>query len=313
METFLTDFRGGVFELPVLTAWKFSYGAGLPCDAFEICFAYDKSMLSLLSEAVRFRAVFEGKTVFVGPVDEFEVRAGEKGCLASIRGRSLAALLLDNEAEAAQYFSAGLDTILERYVLPWGISDIRKNASPRAQALVVASGSSCWRVLEDFLWFGCGVKPRFSREGVLLLGETPGERLAIDGSCAVFEAVLKEKRYGVISEALVKNKALGTVNRVENAEFIQRGGHCRRVVNVPRNTRFDTMRSTGEYQIARSREEEMMLSLSLPTLFGAFPGDVIQLSGTALGLEGSFFVGRSCCFADGEGAGTEIILTRRVE
>ena len=310
MNTYLVDFEGASYELPVLLEWKFSYGCDLPCDAFEIAFIYDKAMLSMLTNAVRFRAEHEGKTVFVGVVDDFEASVSENGCIVTVNGRGLAALLLDNEAEAAQYYAASLDMILEKYVYPLGITQVKKNVSAPQQALVVDSGASMWSVLEDFLWFGCGVKPRFSKDGVLLLGEETGTSFSADGNTAITKQVLKRKRYGVISEVLVKNKALGTSETVENTEFNQSGGCCRRVVNVPRKTRYDAMHATGEYQISQSKVGELLISLTVPQLFAAFPGDSIELCDSPLGVAGDFFVSRTSCFANGEKAGTEIILTK---
>lgn len=311
MQAFLIDFKGGSYELPILLGWNISYGDSLPCDCFEVSFIYESRMLTMLSEAVRFKALHNEETVFFGVVDEFEVSAGEKGCTVSVRGRGMAALLLDNEAEAEELYGAGLDFILDRYVYPFGISQVRKNISPPSLSLVVGSGSSCWRVLEDFLWFGCGERPRFSRDGVLLLGAEEGKRFRIDRDTAALEQTLTCKRYGVISEVLVKNKALGASSVVENTEFLARGGNCRRVVNVPRYTRFDAMRSTGIYQIRQSRAEELMLSIMLPALFAAFPGDIVELDNSITGIDGNFVVGRTNCFAAPTGEGTEIILTER--
>ena len=65
MEIYLIDFKGNQNQLPVLLWWNFSYGYGLPCDAFEIGFIYDKKMLNMLSDTVRLRAVFEDETVFL--------------------------------------------------------------------------------------------------------------------------------------------------------------------------------------------------------------------------------------------------------
>ncbi|MEG0777252.1 MAG: hypothetical protein RR147_00890 [Oscillospiraceae bacterium] len=311
MEVCLVDFRGRSTALPVLLEWKFSYGSGLPCDAFEVCFIYEREMYAALSEAVRLRAVHEGATVFFGVVDEFEISVSENGSLVFVRGRGLAALLIDNEVEAAQYFSASLDMILERYVYPLGITQVKRNASPPPQSIVVDSGASAYKVLEDFLWFGCRALPRFGRDGTLLIGEEKGRRMAIGTGAAVLEQRFRKRRYGVISEAIVKNKALGATNCVKNVEFCQKGGSCRRVVNVPRRTRFDTMRSTGEYQIERSRENETMISISVPAIFAAFPGDVVEIYDSPLGVSGAYIVGKATCFASGDIAGTDIILTGR--
>lgn len=311
MDTYLTDYRGTNYKLPVLLEWNFSYGRELPCDAFHVSFAYDKAMLPILSDAVRFKAVYGNETVFLGVIDDFEVSISDKGSTVDIYGRGLAALLLDNEAEAAQYFAASLDIVLEKYVYPYGITQIRKNVDPPSQPLEVESGASAWKVLEDFMWFGCRIKPRFSKDGVLILGKEPGRKFSINSGTAGYEQTLKRKRYGVISEVLVKNRALGTLSTVENADFKQRGGSCRRVLNVPRKTRFDAMRATGEYQISRSKSEEFEISLVVPQIFAAFPEDVIELSSSSLGAEGIFYVDRTVCFADGESAGTEIILKNK--
>ena len=308
MDTYLIGYDGSSYTLPVLLEWKFSYGCALPCDAFEIAFVYDKAMLEMLANAVRFRAEHLGSTVFLGVVDDFEVSVSENGCVVTVNGRGLAALLLDNEAEAAQYYSASLDIILEKYVYPYGISDIRRNVYVSQQALVVDSGASLWRVLEDFVWFGCGAKPRFTKDGVLLIGKEKGQSLILDDNTSLTKMVLKQKRYGVISEVLVKNKALGVTETVENASFKEQGGSCSRIINVPRKTRYDAMRSTGEYQISRSKAEEMTVTLMVPYIFAAFPGDTIELTGGKLGISGEFLVSRTSCFADGDEAGTEIIL-----
>lgn len=309
MEAYLIGYDGRQYLLPALLRWKFSYGAALPCDAFELSFLYDTSMAEMLEAGRRLRAVHEGKTVFSGLVDEAEISVTQEGGLVNLSGRGLAALLLDNEAEAAEYFSLSLEMLLERYVYPLGLREIRRNVSVPPQALVVDSGSSIWRVLEDFLWFGSGVRPRFSPDGVLIIGGEKGRRLAVDGGTAVLERRLKRTRYGVVSEVLVKNKALGTTEIVRDEDFVRQGGQCRRVVNVPRKTRFDAMRATGEYQLARSRAQAFSLRLTLPGLFAAFPGDWIALSDCGAGFDGGYFVSRATCFADGETAGTEIVLT----
>lgn len=311
MQTFLTDYTGKSYEMPVLLRWDFFYGDSLPCDAFEVCYIYKAEMLPILPEVTRFRAVHNGETVFSGVVDEFEVSYSDRGGLVYIRGRGLAALLLDNEAEAAEYFSVGLDSILNNYVYSCGISDVRRNISVPNQAIVVDSGTSCWRVLEDFMWFGSKTRPRFSRDGVLILGCESGKRFIVDRNIALTAQRLRQRRYGVLSEVLVKNKALGTVDRVFNDEFVRRGGSCRRVINVPRYTRYDAMRSTGEYQIACSKEDKLLLSITVPQLFAAFPGDIVEFTDLVLGVKGNFVVGRTNCFARSDDAGTEIIMTSR--
>ena len=308
MECYLTGASGTEWSMPQVLAWELEHGMGSPCDAFEVRFVYTPSMEEMLFEAFRFRAVHEGQTVFVGVVDEYEASAGVQGMTVTVRGRGLAALLLDNEAEAADYYNVSTDFILENHVYPWGISRVQLGPEIRSGYFTVASGTSQWKVLEDFFWVCGGVRPRFTKEGLLLLDGSGGDRLRIDGNTAIGEQMYTDTRCGVISQVLVKNRAAGLESLAENEGFIARGGACRRVVNVPRTVSYDAMRHTGQYQIQRSQLGSRVCRITLPELFAAFPGDRVELADSPLGLRGNFTVSQSRCWADGESAGTVLEL-----
>ncbi len=308
MTGYITGFDGGSYELPVLLDWDMSYGFGTPCDSFEVSFAYDKTMLDPLKSAISFEAEHEGRRVFTGRVDEFEITADENGFSAVLRGRSMAALLLDNEAVAAEYYPATLGLILENHVYPWGINEVKAGTFPAVQSFKVASGQSQWGVIENFAWFGGGIRPRMDEKGVLRLDGEIGNRLGLDWTSSVCSQRYAERRYGVISTATVVNKSLGITSVVENSDFLNRGGACRRVVTVPKATWYDAMRHTGQYQIERSRDEEILNVIETPQLFAAFPGDIIELKDSPIGICGSFSVLRSRVYADGNGGMTVITM-----
>lgn len=308
MTGYLVDYKDIKYRLPVLTGWDISHGIGTPCDAFEIGFLYDSSMLDMLKDAVRFTAEYDGKTVFRGIVDEFHISAGDGGMTATVSGRGMAAVLLDNEAEAAEYYGASLEFILQRHVYPYGITDVETGGVSKVSLFTVDSGSSQWRVLEDFVWFCSGIRPRFSRTGTLILCEKQGEYRRIGEGTAILSQTYSDRRYDVISSVTVVNKSLGIKSQVDNTEFIARGGNARRVINVPRLTYYNAMRYTGEYQIARSVEGSRVCEITLASLFAAFPGDIIELAGSPVGVTGKFTVTESRCWADADGAGTRLTL-----
>ena len=310
MNGFLTGFDGSVWALPPLLRWEAEHGLGSPCDAFSVSFLYESDFLEMLDAATRFRAEHEGETVFSGVVDEYEIRVGQKGAVVTVRGRGLAALLLDNEAEAAEYYNPGTAFILQNHVYPWGITEVRTGAEIRTGLLSVSGGSSQWRVVEDFFRFCGGIQPRFSKERILLLDGSGGRDLLLDGSAAITEQVYTGTRCGVISEVLVKMRN-GAQSLVENEEFKARGGNCRRVVYVPRKVGFDGMRHTGAYQIQRSEEDRRLCRITLPQLFAAFPGDRVTMTESPAGLHGRFTVCGSRSWANAETAGT--VLDMRQE
>ncbi|MDL2300446.1 hypothetical protein LJC01_02240 [Clostridiaceae bacterium OttesenSCG-928-D20] len=308
MDGYVITYQGESYKLPVVLSWDIKHGMGSPCDAFEITVPYDFSMQKTLEDAVRFRGDYQGKTVFFGVVDEVEIFADKKGSRATIRGRSLAALLLDNEAEAAEYSFASPDFIINRHIRPWGIEKIQLGEAKALPFYTIAAGASSFRVIEDYFYFAGGIRPRFSREGVLILDNSDGDEFELDMKTAMSSLRYKITRYGVISSVLVKNKVLGINSLVEDAEFKARGGKCHRVLGVPRNKNAQTMRHTGEYQIKRSKEGAVTLELSLIELFAAFPADIIHLKNSPIGLSGKFRVIEARCRADAQSATTRLVL-----
>lgn len=308
MTGYVTDAAGTVRRLPALLSWDLRHGPGNPCDAFEVRFLCGGGTEELLQGACRFSARENGETVFNGVVDEYALSSDAEGATAAVAGRGLAALLMDNEAEAAQYVGADLAFILRRHVLPWGITEIRQADMAAAGSFSVASGSSAWTVLEEFCRFCGGAAPRFNKSGVLLLDGSEGARRIFGGPelSALGRTV---RRYGVISEVTVKNR--GAAVTVENAAFKAAGGACRRVVNVPRRTGYDAMRYTGAYQIERSMEEAESFSAAVTRPFAAFAGDTVTLRDVPAGAAGEFRVRESRTRADAHGAETVLTLVRR--
>ena len=311
MTGYITLCSGESRQLPELLGWDISHGFCSTCDCFEVSFLYSREMLESLKKAVRFKAVHGGEVVFFGVVDELELSADSSGCAAVLRGRGMQALLLDNEAESADYSGATADFILSRHAAPFGVKEWDCSGLGAVRAdLSVSAGDSCWSVIDSFAQFCAGTRPRFAREGRLVLdGEKGGRERVFSGSTGISAQSFAQDRYGVISEALVKNRVLGTQTEVTNPEFLALGGCCRRVVSVPRKSAYDAMKHTGTYQIRRSAENFRSGSLTLPGLFAAFPGDVAVLENTPLGTDGRFMVRQSRCWADAHSAGTVLTFS----
>ena len=309
MRGFLTDHSGRVFAMPTMLSWCMCHTLGEPSDSFEVCCLYDGSMIGPLSDAVRFRAEHGGETVFRGVVDEFEVSMGERDSTVSISGRGLAALLLDNEAEAAEYGACTLAEVLSKHVRPFGITDIETDPFPSAASYSVENGASQWSVLRTFTDRVGGIVPRFSKDGTLIISSADGSWRRLDASAA-YDVTYREKRYGVISEVLVKNTLAGTSETVKNADFIARGGCARRVVTVPRKTGENAMRYNGSYKIAASEAGSRLLRLTVPQLFAAFPNDLVELDLPAVGARGVYRVSGSECWADAASSGTRLELVK---
>ena len=243
MEGILTCWDGKKITLPQVTEWAFQYGRGTPCDSFSLTCLWEPEE-DLLAEAVSFTAVEQGETVFTGVVDECERGWDGKGGFLTVSGRSMAARLLDNEALGMDYQVATWQDIVRDHVAPYGVQ-VLGSGLPAVPGFSVAVGSSEWQVVYEFCRYYGGITPRFDRLGRLVA--TPweeGKRLVLGEDAAVTALTLRDQRYGVLSQILVRDKTTGAVQTVDNEDFLRRGGRCRRVLTMPGKSSYQADRKS---------------------------------------------------------------------
>lgn len=290
---FTSDHR--VFDLPELLSWSVTHTGGVPADCYSVTFLYQQEMAPVLKLAAGFMGIQDGKIVARGIVDEYTVNLDADGLTATVTGRGAVARLLDNESRPVTYEGATLAEIVRCHATPYGIV-AREIAEVRADSVyTVPAGISQWKVLSDFCRTYGGFLPRFAVNGALLA--TPerdsGKRLLIGGDAPVLACSLREDHYGVLTEALVIDKKQNLSYSVKNPDMIAKGGQCRRVVYTPGQSTWDAMRYTGEYQIQQSRQDELVVTVTLPGSFLAYPGDRVNLNMERMGLAGTFRVAQA--------------------
>ena len=310
MTGYVTTCDGTVYALPALLAWELCYTGGEPCDSFSVKCPYEAAMAVVLRRANRFRAVEDdGETAFYGVIDEVETICDEKGLLLEIAGRGMAALLMDNEAEAVTYQRAFTTEILRRHVTPYGI--VCGAYDELCAPCKVASGSSEWKALSDFTRLCGGFTPYFERDGSLLLTQKRTfPRLAIDENLPVTALRYRDKRYGVLSEAVIVDKSTRVKQIVKNADFYARGGRCRRIFYASAKGGAQTMRYTGEYQIGRSAENAETLEMTVAARFDAKPETAVSVNESRIGVTGRFRV-KEIVRRFGEAGETTVLTMQR--
>lgn len=308
MTGYIISSSGAETELPPFLSWDVCHGLGEPCDWFEVSFIYYSHQLSKLQSACRFRSEHNGATVFTGVVDEYSISIDEHGTVVTISGRSPAALLLDNELPAASYAALSSESLISSFITPYGISQVVSGAAKTLGSFSVSTGESAWSAVKRFSRYAWGTTPFFTPEGVLILNGRQGSNITVDADKDAHAVKLRDERYGIISDVCVKNRVTGASYTVRNEDFIARGGKSHRELTVPKTTGADAARYTAEYQIAESVRGRHLIELTLTKQFACFPGDIIELSSTALGVSGSYRVSASHCWADSFSAGTIVTL-----
>lgn len=307
----ITTYEGKRYVLPEALSWKLEYACGVPCDSFFVELPWRAGEEEVYRKAVRFTAREAGKTVFTGVVDEAEWSLDRKGSRAALSGRSMAALLLDNEARAADYAAATLEDILRDHVAPYGIQTGEKAALPACQNFSVAAGSSEWQVLYDFVRYHGGVPPRFDREGRLVLVPfSDGREKILDDTVPLTAYAGRERRYGVLSSILVRDKKRRGAEEVVNREFREQGGQARRVLTMSGSPGERAMRYSGQFQLDKSASGRRRVELTVPALFFAWPGELIRLARTGCRENGLWRVLESTVEENAGGGSTNLVLAQ---
>ena len=315
MQGILEQYGGETLLLPPLLEWSVIRTGGVPCDSFQLCCPYEAAMAPALEKTWRATLENGGETILRAVVDEYEIAQDARGRTLTVSGRGLAALLLDNEAEAVEYACPVLSELLRRHAAPWGVSWTSFPELRGASGYAVASGSSQWKALSDFTRYFGGFEPRISAEGILIPApwKDDGARQRINRNTPLLELRWTERRYGVYSEVLVVDKVRRTKERVVNQTFADRGGSCRRVLYMPGRSTGNAMRYTGAYQIARSQEGKRLLRAVLPGIIRTAPGDVVRMERADIGITGDFFVEELALRCDGQGERTTLTMRRLTE
>ena len=309
MRAFVTDARGETWALPIPTAWRMEYTAGVPCDSFEFRCPWELGSGADPARWVTFFAQWEGERVFTGVVDECVVTLSANGRELEISGRGMAARLLDNEALGQDYGVATLADILRDHVTPYGIAVAPGADLPAVPRFSVEVGSSEWSVVRDFALYHGGVSPRFDRWGRLVLtGWEGGQELLLGNAAPVTELVCRDKRYGVLSHVLMRDRFHGAVERVDNGDFLADGGMARRVITMPGRSDGASMRYSGQFQLKRSAADLERLEVTVALPFCAWPGDRVYLQRDGWERSGMYRVAAATVTADGKGIRTRLEL-----
>lgn len=275
---YMTDTQGVRWTLPSLLAWRLDYTAGVPSDSFWLQCTWDEGNDAQPGDWVRFEAWEEGEQVFAGVVDECEVSLSAQGRLLEASGRGMAALLLDNEALGQDYMTATLADILRDHVTPYGISTAPGASLPPVSWFSVATGSSEWSVVYEFARYYGGVAPRFDRKGRLVLtGWADSQERLVGDAAPVTALSCRDRRYGVLSQVLVRDRWSGAVETVDNTAFLAAGGRARRVITMPERSSYQAMRYSGQFQLDKSASELHRLELTVAQAFCAWPGDLVRV------------------------------------
>lgn len=309
MTGYLLSPAGKRWRLPPFLSLTLTRTGSVPCDSFEGVCLWGEGSDPRLSEAYRLIVEENGARRFTGVVDEAELSWTEAGGRLTVSGRGLAALLLDNETAGQDYQAATEEDILRNHVLPYGVEVAERGSLPAVPEFSASAGASEWDVLYSFAKYHGGTEPWFDVYGRLYLnGGERGRLLRLTDEAGVTALTWRDKRYGVYSEILVRDRGSLSVGRVTNDAFAAQGGRCRRVLTMPAKSAYETMRYSGEYQLRESYAKRIRLSVTLPVSYACEPTDRVSLELTKPAIRGVWRVLETESVSDSRGVRTTLTL-----
>lgn len=229
----------------------------------------------------------ENKLFFAGIVDEQKFEITSSGCFLTIKSRSKAALLIDNEASTQVYKRPSLDLIFKRHVQPYGFTSISGDKSTFSATIEVESGMSEWDVLTQFCNTCLNTTPVVNANGSIdAYGNFASNMLNFsNNSDGINYLSIRQqyKRYKLISEIIVcEPYAPVYIAKVKDQNLIDNGINRRKFMSMFENTHSTV--EAAEQMISNAKKEFFELNVTCPGAIFAQIGSKACVNDQILGL-----------------------------
>ena len=96
--------------------------------------------------------------------------------------------------------------------------------------------------------------------------------IALDDAVPVEQLSCRVRRYGVLSQVVVRDRYQNRTETVDNPAFQSLGDAGGRVVTMPGKSQYQAMRYSGRFQLERSAAEQLRIQAEIPMLFSLSRG-----------------------------------------
>lgn len=234
----LTDINGRLTDLKNPIQVSFSSSVGAPADSLRAVFA----VAGAIPEIVSIEVLSGTERVFFGYIDTQCDETSVSGKILTVEARSLAAVLLDNEACPATYCMATMSFLMDRHFREYGFEEYIGQDKAVNGELIIAKGMSEWGVLQQYCKAVRAGIPRIGSDGVIdISGSPPDEEVMVSRAQCISEKH-RLSRKELISQLRVRTYSDGGYDMMYESGLASRTKTVRRrYVNA-----FDSMISPAE-------------------------------------------------------------------
>ncbi len=263
----LTAYGGETREFTKPASVRFSADRDAPAHSLEARFPLEPlGSGQRLPEFHTIQVVKDGAVFFRGLIDEQTILVDGDGAGIEVCSRSMAALLLDNEAIPQTYYVPSTRLIYQRHAQPYGFSEFSGKDKAFSTKLQIEKGASEWEVIESFCRDALGTRPQVTFTGELQMEPQDPEAEALFSNCGgIFYASIREERLRCkrLSQVLVRSERLGGYStQVWDSRAAGDGILLRRLLNAVDDPKTPVFR--GQLLLDKSREQAYQLELACP-------------------------------------------------
>ncbi len=309
LSIYITDNNGDKRLIDKVISVVLNSELDVPADDITITFPYDRR---IIEDSDTITAYSGNKVVFTGKIDEIVNLCSSNQIVTKISARSLAGLLLDNEAEPVTYYCPAADFIFNHHLKQYGINDIDADGSPYVGLLKIDKGMTEWQVLESFCKYKYGTVPRVTGDGRALFRGCIGNQTVVFGDGGVDYRSLREniKPCELISEVRVKLDEYGSYSsRVYNENPYSKNIMRVRYVNAASDT---ISLGTADTIISSGNAASYGITLECPGCYVNILGCAAEINDNTLGNITSLVVDKIKYTLGVEGEFTTVTLRKEI-
>ncbi len=282
----LTDINGDSHTLTNPVSMTFNSEENVPADDLSVVFPWDE-----LPELTTIEAYDGAKLFFRGVIDEQMTIISRESICTRLAARSMAALLLDNEAKPVCYNHPSASVIFERHLKPYGFADFKGENAVVKRRFIVPKGMTEWQVLEKFCRKSFGGSPRISSTGIVYINSREHrEHLVFSDRGERKYISIKEntRRCKLLSEVCVKVEEGSSYDfAVRDEEALSRGVVARRYYDASLNNNEDDI---AVIMLNNARKASYEITLTVPGRITDALGAAAEVRNSRLGERRGLYV-----------------------
>lgn len=281
----------------------------VPADSLTLTCPYD---CGIRLHGDRLSAFDKDRLVFTGQLDNISVIKRGSGVILKLNARSMAAALLDNEAEPVTYNNPTASLMESRHLRPFGIKLAETDNVPYYDKLKIDKGTSHWQVLRNFCRNRYQTVPRISGDGTAYLNGAPSNGSVVfsdSGGGTPYLGIRESQvRHRLLSEVKLKFRDANTYGAYMKNENPAAEGITRvRYVNAAAD---NANLSTAEAMIRSGNRASYTLVLKCTGCLTGLLGSRAAVNDATLGELRELSVKKVRYTADGRGELSEITLKK---